>query len=710
MKLGESVKTTSFEVKNDIGYIGFGYNSDKSMTVLDVQTLTEAKEIIGEVKKLTDEKILKGLIFFSHKDSCFIAGADIKLIGTFKSEMEAAQGAEQGQIIYNMIEDLPIPTIAVVHGPCLGGGMELALACDEILASSDSKTVLGLPEVKLGLIPGFGGTFRMPKKIGLPNSLDLILSGKFVKADKAKKIRLVDGVYPKERLLSMALKHLKHAAKKPKIPFNEMILDNPIGRKVVFSKAREGVMKLTKGFYQAPLKILEVMEDNFSKGRTAYLEKEAEAFGVLAASEQSKNLQHLFFLMEGAKKYPGPKSSNPVPNLKRGAALGAGTMGGGIAWLMADIGMMPFMKDISPASLELGLKQSSANFYKSVQRKKMTQDDFERKQRSITPTLNYNGFKKVDLVVEAVVENLDLKKKVFADLEKNVSGDCIIVSNTSSLKISDMATAFAKPERFAGLHFFNPVNKMPLVEVISHEKVAPETLEALYNWVLKAKKTPVLVKDGPGFLVNRILIPYINESSYLLEEGVDFESIEKACLNFGMPMGPGRLLDEIGIDVAEKVGKILYGYLGDRAKPNSLAEKVTKLGLLGKKSSKGFYLYDEKGKETGLNPDAINLLPKNKKPISEHDIQMRVVLPMINEASIILDEGLVSTPGDVDLSLIFGIGFPPFRGGLLRFADSYGISKIVSKMDEFAKTVSAERYSTSSFLRKLAEQGKTFYN
>jgi 3-hydroxyacyl-CoA dehydrogenase/enoyl-CoA hydratase/3-hydroxybutyryl-CoA epimerase len=250
---------------------------------------------------------------------------------------------------------------------------------------------------------------------------------------------------------------------------------------------------------------------------------------------------------------------------------------------------------------------------------------------------------------------------------------------------------------------------MPLVEVVSHDGAAPETLEALYNWVLKTKKTPVLVKDGPGFLVNRILIPYINESSYLLEEGVDFEQVEKACLNFGMPMGPGRLLDEIGIDVAEKVGKILYGYLGDRAKPNTLAEKVTKTGLLGKKSSKGFYLYDEKGKETGLNPDAISLLPKEKKAMSENDIQMRVILPMINEASIILDEGLVSTPGDVDLSLIFGIGFPPFRGGLLRFADAQGLGNIVSKMNEFAKSVSAERYATSSYLKKLADQGSTFY-
>jgi len=703
-------KTMSFEVRNSIAYVGFGYNSDKSMTVLDEATLTDAKEIVGVVKKKVEANELKGVIFHSHKPSCFIAGADIKLIGTFEKESEAAHGAEQGQIIYNMIEDLKIPTITCVHGPCLGGGLELALSCDQIICSDDPKTVLGLPEVQLGLIPGFGGTYRLPRKIGLPNALDLILSGKHVRPKKARKIKLVEGVYPKERLLSMAVKHLETKQGKSGLNLEKLMGENFLVRRIIFQKARESVMKLTKGFYHAPLKILNVMESGISKGRASYLAKESQAFGELCVSDQSKNLRHLFFLMEASKKYSGPTGSGDVPRLKRGATLGAGTMGGGIAWLMAETNMNPIMKDLNKDALELGLKQSGENFLRKVKRKRMTRDEFERKQRSIIPQLDYHGFKKVDLVIEAVVENLDIKKKVFSELETKIRPDAIVATNTSSLKITDMVPAFENPERFAGLHFFNPVNKMPLVEIITHDKCAPETIEALYNWVIRSKKTPVVVKDGPGFLVNRILIPYMNEASYLLEEGVPFKDVEDACLNFGMPMGPGRLLDEVGLDVAEKVGKILYGYLGERAKPNALAEQVTKLGLLGKKGGKGFYLYDEKGKETGPNPDALDLLPKKRKQMDEREIQMRVFLPMINEASMILDEGLVAGPGDVDLALIFGIGFPPFRGGLLKYADSEGVAKIVEAMDAFADKVNPDRYKTSDYLRAMIKEGRKFYS
>jgi len=367
------------------------------------------------------------------------------------------------------------------------------------------------------------------------------------------------------------------------------------------------------------------------------------------------------------------------------------------------------LKDINNDALELGLKQSSAIYRNGVKKRKLTFEDFERKQRSINPTTSYAGFKNVDLVIEAIVENLDIKKKVFADLENHVSDDCIIASNTSSLKVTDMAEAFKRPERFAGLHFFNPVNKMPLVEIVAHDKVAPETLEALYKFVLASKKTPVLCKDGPGFIVNRILIPYLNEASYLLMEGVPPQDVEEACLNFGMPMGPGRLLDEVGLDVAAKVGKILYDSLGERVRPIDLSDKITELGFLGKKNGKGFFLYDEKGKETGPNPEVMSLLPKKKIHMDEVEIQKRVFLPMINEASMILDEGLVSSAAEVDLALIFGIGFPPFRGGLLRYADSEGLERIAKTIQEYADNVDAKRYALSDYLKNLVEQKKKFY-
>lgn len=699
----------SLEYKNDIAYIGFGFNSSKSMTTLDVETMTELMEIVEELH--TKGTALKGAIFFSHKENCFLAGADINLIASMRTEAEAADGAERGQNVYNRIEDLQIPTVVCVDGVCLGGGLELSLSCKAIIASNSSKTSLGLPEVKLGLIPGFGGTYRLPRKIGLPNALDMILTGKTLRADKAKRIGLVEEVYPRENLLAMAPNFFNRKAKPQSIKesMTELATENFVTRKIIFQKVRESVLKKTNGFYQAPLKILDVMDSGMMKGRTSYLASEAQAFGELAISEQSKNLQHIYFMSEAVKKYNGPKSTKPLPVLSRGAALGAGTMGGGIAWLMAEAGMQPIMKDLTTDALNLGLKQSSQNFQGALKRKKITPDEFERKQRSITAQLDYSGFKKIDLVIEAVVENMDIKKKVFAETEKQVHLETLLTSNTSSLSVQEMSKALERPERFAGLHFFNPVHLMPLVEIIIHDKIAPETIEALHKWVLRVKKTPVIVKDGPGFLVNRILMPYLNEAGYLLEEGVSVKDLDQAALNFGMPMGPARLLDEVGIDVAVKVGKVMHDGLGARAYPSKMSGKLSEKNFLGKKTSKGFYLYDEKGKVTGPNPEVEELLPKEKKKMSESELQMRLFLPMINEAAAILKDGIVETAADVDLGLIFGIGFPPFRGGLLRYADSEGLDKILGALKNFSETVDRERYTPNSYLTDLVETKTTFY-
>ena len=702
-------KKISLEYKNKIAYVGFGFNSTKSMTTLDVDTMMELQEIVEELHTKTSE--LTGVIFFSHKENCFLAGADINLIAGMKTESDAADGAERGQTLYNRIEDLPLPTVVCVDGICLGGGLELSLACKTIIASNSPKTSLGLPEVKLGIIPGFGGTYRLPRKIGLPNALDMILTGKTLRADKAKKLGLVAEVYPRENLLAMAPQFFnrKVATHTLAESMKELATENFVTRKIIFQKVRESVLKKTNGFYQAPLKILDVMDSGMMKGRTSYLASEAQAFGELATSEQSKNLQHIYFMSEAVKKYSGPKGTKELPVLERGAALGAGTMGGGIAWLMADAGMQPIMKDLSTDALNLGLKQSSQNFAGALKRKKITPDEFERKQRSITAQLDYSGFKKTDLVIEAVVENMDIKKKVFAEVEKYVHDECLLTSNTSSLSVEEMSKALEKPERFAGLHFFNPVHLMPLVEIIVHSKVSPETVEALYKWVLRVKKTPVVVKDGPGFLVNRILMPYLNEAGFLLEEGVSIKDLDQAALNFGMPMGPCRLLDEVGIDVGVKVAKVMYEGLGERAHPSKFSSKLMEKNFLGKKNAKGFYLYDEKGKVSGPNLEVEDLLPKDKKKMSETDLQMRLFLPMINEAAAILKDGIVSTAGEVDLGLIFGIGFPPFRGGLLRYADGEGLDKILAALKNFSETVDKERYRPSTYLEDLVASKTTFY-
>jgi len=699
-----------YEESENIAYVGFGHNNEKSMTVLDLENLKEFSNILDLLEK--NQSDLRGVIFHSVKNNVFLAGADINLIHTLDTESEAAAGADQGQKLMSRIDDLRAPTVACIDGPCLGGGLELALSCDYILASDSKKTILGLPEVKLGILPGFGGTYRLPRKIGLPKSLDLILSGKTLNGKKAKKIGLIEDVCPKERLLDYAPNFFTKDKDKSsfKSSIEHFASDNFLSRKLIFQKARESVLKKTKGFYHAPLKILDLIESGAMKKRDVYLELEAKAFGQLCASEQSKNLRNLFFLMESSKKYPGQANNVDVTDLDRGAVVGAGTMGGGIAWLMASNNMMPIMKDLNLDALELGLKQSASNFSGAVKRRKMSRDDFERKQRSITAQMNFNGFMRVDLLIEAIVENMDIKKSVFSELEDYVREDSILTSNTSSLSIEEMSTSLKNPSRFAGLHFFNPVHRMPLVEIITHEQVSPKTVELLYKWALKAKKTPIIVKDGPGFLVNRILMPYLNEVGYLLEEGVPIKNIEKACINFGMPMGPCRLLDEIGIDVGVKVAKILHDGLGDRAKGSTHSGLLAEKNFLGKKTGKGFYNYDKAGKEIGLNEDALSLLPKNKKEMDETEIQMRVFLPMINEAAYILDEGIVENSSVVDLGLIFGIGFPPFRGGLLRYADSEGLDRILNAIQKFSTSVDEDRYRPSKYLINLVESNQNFYS
>ncbi|MBL6989863.1 MAG: enoyl-CoA hydratase/isomerase family protein [Bacteriovoracaceae bacterium] len=703
-------KKISYEIKDNVAYIGLGHNDHKAMIVIDEDLLVDLEKAVGELSK--DIAKLKGMILFSHNPNVFAAGADINIISSFKDENEAAAGAAKGQAVFNLIEDLKIHTVACVDGVCLGGGLELALVCDTILVSDNPKTSLGLPEVQLGLIPGFGGTYRLPKKLGLPTSLDLILSGKKLNAKRAKKYGIASEVYPSERLLDMATKHLSDRPKKStlKKSLTGFASSNFITKKIFFQKAREAVLKKTMGLYQAPLKIINVLEEGDFDNRKNYLNSEASAFGELCMSEQSRNLRHLFFLMEGAKKFDGDKgSSDTAKNFKRGAALGAGTMGGGITWLMADNAMMPIMKDLEQSALELGLKQSSAIFSGAKKRKKIDKATFIRKQRSITPQLSYSGFKNVDLIIEAVVENIDIKKKVFAELEEQISDNCIVASNTSALSINEMASTFKKSNRFAGLHFFNPVNRMPLVEIITHDRVAPETVYALYQWCLKVKKTPIVVKDAPGFLVNRILVPYISEAFYLAQEGVPIIDIERACLNFGMPMGPFRLSDEVGLDVGIKIGKILQEGLGERFVLPQFTYKLVGDGFLGKKNNRGLYTYSSDGKEDGLNEAIDKYLTTNKVKMDEIEIQMRVFLPMINEAASILEEGIVKTPGEVDLGLIFGIGFPPFRGGILRYADSEGLDRILGAIERFSKDVSNTRYAPSAYLKKLVEEKRTFY-
>ena len=704
-----SYQHISYEIKNDIIWIGLGYNEKKSMTTLTRDSLAELTQAIALATDVDQKKGAKGLCFFSHKPGVFLAGMDISVINDLKNESDALRNLEQAHKLFNAIEDLKMPTASLVDGVCLGGGLELSLCCKKIFVSDNSKTALGLPEVMLGVLPGFGGTYRLPKKVGLPAALDMILTGKQIKGKNAYKMGLADAILPIERMKELAPQYLNKPKKKKsfKEEIEKAAMDNFLTRKIIFQKAREQVMKTTKGFYPAPLKILEVLEGGAGKSRSDYLAMEAQAFAELSQSVQSKNLQHIFFLTDNSKKLD---NKDQLPSVKRGAVIGAGVMGGGIAWLFAHNNQAPLMKDITPAALELGLKQASQNFAGALKKRRMTEDEFNRKMRSIEPTLNLEGMKSADLVIEAVVENMDLKKKVFSELEDYVRPDCILTSNTSSLSVQEMSKALNKPERFAGLHFFNPVNKMPLVEIITHEKVDPKTIQTLIKWVLDVKKTPIVVKDGPGFLVNRILAPYLNESAFLLEEGVSVEALDEAALNFGMPMGPCRLMDEIGLDVCVKVGKIMHDGLGERANPSTLSTKLYDAKLLGKKNNKGFYLYDEKGKSTGKNPEISKLLPNKKKHMDEMMIQMRLFLPMVNEAAYILADKICDKAATIDVGMIYGTGFPPFKGGLLRWADQEGLEQIVERLNNFSKEVNHQRYQVSPMLSMMVNDKRKFYD
>ena len=704
-----SYQHISYEIKNDYIWIGLGLNEKKSMTTLTRDSLEELTKIMAEVTEVDKKKGAKGLFFFSHRPGVFLAGMDISVINDLKSEGDALRNLEVAHKLFNSVEDLKMPTASLVDGVCLGGGLELSLCCKKIFVSDNTKTALGLPEVMLGVLPGFGGTYRLPKKVGLPAALDMILTGKQIKGKNATKMGLADAMLPAERMQELAPQYINKPKKKKSLKeeLEKAAMDNFLTRKIIFQKAREQVMKSTKGFYPAPLKILEVLETGAGKSRSDYLAMEAQAFAELSQSVQSKNLQHIFFLTDNSKKL---ENKDQLPSVKRGGVIGAGVMGGGIAWLFAQNNQAPLMKDITPAALELGLKQASMNFASALKKRRMSEDEFNRKMRSIEPTLTLEGMKSADLVVEAVVENMDLKKKVFSELEEYVRPDTILTSNTSSLSVQEMSKALKNSSRFAGLHFFNPVNKMPLVEIITHDKVDPKTVQTLIKWVLDVKKTPIVVKDGPGFLVNRILAPYLNEAAFLLEEGVSVEALDEAALNFGMPMGPCRLMDEIGLDVCVKVGKIMHEGLGERANPSSLSTKLYDAKLLGKKNNKGFYLYDEKGKSTGKNPEISKVLPQKRKHLDEMMIQMRLFLPMVNEAAYILADKICDKAATVDVGMIYGTGFPPFKGGLLRWADQEGLDKIVERLNNFSKEVNKERYQVSPMLSLMVNDKRKFYD
>lgn len=707
--------------KSGIANLVFDLPNEK-INKLSAPVLLELEKILGEIANNQEIKIL---IISSAKQNIFIAGADINEIKNLKTIEDTKEKVSSGQKILDKIAQLKIPTIALIKGACLGGGLELALACKYRIAIVDDKTSLGLPEVNLGIIPGFGGTQRLPKLIGLQESLKIILSGKAVDAKKAFKIGLVDEIsreeFLDEKLNNFISKILQNSkknefiqkrkkAERKRFYFEQLLA----GKYLIYYITHQDLVAKTKNQYPAPFYALEVIKRTYDKKISKGLEVELEAFCEIAVGQISKNLIDIFFISEELKKESFISEQVQAKEIKNAACLGAGIMGGGIAWLFSYKDIFVRIKDISQHSIALGYQQIFKIYNQLKKIRKLTAEEINIKIDRVTSGLDYTGFKDADIIVEAIVENMEIKKSALAELENHVREDAIIVSNTSSLSINEMAKALKNPQRFAGFHFFNPVNRMPLVEIIPSTKTSDETIYSLVALARKLGKTPIVVKDVAGFLVNRILLPYINEASYLYQEGANIRKIDELIENFGMPMGPFYLADIVGIDVGAKVAHILHESYGERMEVSQILHEISKdKNITGQKSGFGFYVHDKFNKEQRkLNRKIDDILydldlPKVKTP-SDEDIIDRCILTMINEAAKCLEEDVVKNARYLDMAMVMGAGFPIFHGGLCKYADTVGISEIVKKLHKFEMQI-GERFKVSQLLQDMAKNNRKFY-
>ena len=692
---------------------------ERKVNVLSEEVLTRFDEHLTEVRKLAHQGRVSVVVLCSAK-SGFIAGADVAAIESLEDPAEGAEGSRFGQRIFGALDDLGVPTVAAIHGICLGGGVEISLACSHRVASDSPATKMGLPEVLLGILPAWGGTTRLPRLVGIQTALDLMLSGRQVSSSTALRMGLVDEVVPadlfREKVATFAAAAAATRTKKSRSrhPALKRLMDGTaLGRRVVLSLAKKRVMAQTGGHYPAPLKILEVVGRSVGKPLLKALEIEARAAGELVASSVCKNLIHVFHLREEARKGTGVADESVEPgDVEYLAVLGAGVMGGGIAQLAAYRGIHVRMKDIRHDAVVSGLQHAGKLFAGLVTRRKLRRREADQRMTLISGGLGYEGFARQDLVIEAVVEKMDIKRIVLRETENAVRRGCVLATNTSSLSVDEMASGLARPENFVGMHFFNPVHRMPLVEVVRGARSSDHAVATTYALALALGKVPVVTNDGPGFLVNRILGPYMNEAGFLLADGARVEDVDRAAKKFGMPMGPLRLVDEVGIDISRHAGQSLHEALGDRLSPSSPLVALADSGRLGKKGGLGFYRY-ENGKEKGPDPEIYNVLspsvPAVRVTLEEREIRGRLVLAMINEAARALEDGIVQRARDVDLAMIMGTGFPPFRGGLLRFADTIHVRTILSRLTEFEGRYGA-RFAPAPLIRRLAQENCGFYD
>ncbi len=685
-----------------------------------------AEEVTSLLDTIKNDTAIKAVVVASKKSDNFIAGADIEMFKKITNVQEGVAISRSAQNALNYVADFPKPIVAAIHGACLGGGLEFALACHGRVASDHKKTQLGLPEVQLGLIPGAGGTQRLPRLIDLDQALDLILTGKKVDGKKAKKLGLVDDVVPEsilvavatERALSLAnkghlsnLPHRKEAKGLVNKAKSALLQDNPLGRKVVFSQARKQTLSKTQGNYPAPLQAIDIVELGLSSGITRGLEEEAKAFGELTMTSEARSLIHLFFASTALKKNAGPDAKLAKP-IARVAVLGAGLMGSGIAYVsaaLADANVV--LKDLDDTRVRTGLSHIGKELSARRKRKRLSSIDQERILSKLHGSADYAELVGVELIIEAVFEDLKLKHRVIKEVETACGTDVIFASNTSAIPITDIAKGSSRPEHVIGMHYFSPVEKMPLLEIIVTKQTAPWVAATCVEHGKKQGKTVIVVNDGPGFYTSRILAGYMNEAAHVLAEGAAVETIDAALTKFGFPVGPMVLLDEVGIDVGAKVSHQMFESFGDRMKPPAIIDNLLADKRLGRKNQRGMYVYSEEKKKGDKEVDTsvykvLGVSPTDK--LSQYDIAERCALQMINEAALCLQEGILNTPRDGDIGAVFGLGFPPFRGGPFHYVDLEGAEKIVNTLKRYEQSFGA-RFKPAQILVDMASSGKRFY-
>ncbi|MHC4767838.1 MAG: 3-hydroxyacyl-CoA dehydrogenase NAD-binding domain-containing protein [Planctomycetota bacterium] len=705
---------------DNIAWLTFDLPGEK-VNKLSASAMTELQTVLDE--QVAGASV-KALVVRSGKKDSFIVGADIDELARLTDEKDAAAKSEAGKAVFARLAGLTVPTVALVHGSCLGGGLELALACRYRLATDHPKTSLGLPEVNLGIVPGWGGTLRLPRLVGLPQALTMICAGKPAKGRRAYKIGLVDGLaappFAEDETRRFVDKILtrkgagevvkRRRTRQPRLM--RLLAATPVGRALVYRQTRKQVLSRTKGHYPAPLEALGAVRAAFGRGDVPKdMSAETDAFARLACTPISRNLLWLFQAGQKMKKGTGAPGDAPV---QRAGVVGAGIMGSGIAWALSNADITVRLRDISWEAVGKGMAAVAKAFKGQVKRRKMTPGQMNLAMHRVAPTVDYTGFRDADVVIEAVAEDLDIKTKVLREIEQHVRPDTIIATNTSSLPLSDLADCLEHPERFVGLHFFNPVNRMPLVEVVPEKRTNQRTIVAATELMRKLGKTPMVVGDCAGFLVNRILLPYLIESAWMFEEGADLQRIDGLLEAFGMPMGPLALVDEVGLDIGYKVAKVLEDAYGERMHVPEALGAVAETPDLGKKTGCGFYRYRNGHKKPNRRVERLAKQARRNdgvtpRELTDEEIVDRAVLIMVNEAARCLQEHVVEDPAELDMAMVMGTGFAPFRGGLLRYADARGLAQIKSRLDELAERF-GDRFTTAPLLEEIADTRGHFYH